>query len=199
MTSANLEEAKHRAARQDCPTQVKIPGFRPGKAPYPIVLRTVGEETILEDALDILVKDIYPKIIEESKIKPYGPGSLENMPKLDPPTFEFIVPLEAEVTLGNYKDIRISYKLKPISKKDINKVLEDLQERQVVLEPTDSPAKDGDQVYIKLSIIRLHPSGDETPSLVNDRRLPVVISSNSSDKKEWPFPGFSLSTWCQER
>jgi trigger factor len=185
-----LEEAKHRAARH-ISQHKKIAGFRPGKAPYAIVLRTFGEETILEDALDILVKDIYPKIIEESKIKPYGPGSLENMPKLDPPTFEFIVPLEPEVILGNYKDIQITYKLKPISKKDINKVLEDLRERQVVLEPTDSPAKDGDQVYIKLSIIRLHPSGDEIPSLVNDRRLPVVISSTSSDKKEWPFPGFS--------
>ena len=93
--------------------------------------------------------------------------------------------------MGNYKDIRIPYKRKPISKKDINKVLEDLRERQVVLEPTELPAKVGDQVYIKLSINRLHPTVDEIPSLVNDRRLPVVISSGSDDKKEWPFPGFS--------
>lgn len=188
--TSRLEEAKHRAARH-ISQHKKIAGFRPGKAPYAIVLRNFSEETILEEALDIVVKDIYPKVIEESKIKPYGPGSLENMSKLDPPTFEFIVPLEPEVILGNYKDIRIPYKLKPISKKDINKVLEDLRERQVVLEPTELPAKVGDQVYIKLSINRLHPAVDEIPSLVNDRRLPVVISSNSDDKKEWPFPGFS--------
>jgi trigger factor len=188
--NTKLEEAKHRAARH-ISQHKKIPGFRPGKAPYAIVLRNFGEETILEEALDIVVKDIYPKLIEESKIKPYGPGSLENMSKLDPPTFVFIVPLEPEIILGNYKDIRIPYKLKSITKKDINKVLEDLRERQVVLEPTDLPAKVGDQVYIKLSINRLHPTGDEIPSLVNDRRIPVVISSDSGDKKEWPFPGFS--------
>jgi trigger factor len=186
-----LEEAKHRAARQ-ISQQKRIPGFRPGKAPYPIILRTIGEETILEKALDLLVKEIYPKVIEESKIKPYGPGSLENMPKLDPPTFEFIVPLEPEVVLGDYKIIRIPYKLKSITKKDINKVLNDLRERQVVLEPIDQPAKEGDQVYIKLSIKRIQPSEGEITSLVNDRRMPVVIPSiKAENKTEWPFPGFS--------
>ncbi len=189
--SSKLEEAKHRAARQ-ISQQKKIPGFRPGKAPYPIVLRTIGEEAILDEALDILVKDIYPKAIEESKIKPYGPGSLENMPKLDPPTFEFIVPLEPEVTLGDYKKIRISYKLKAITKKDVNKVLEDLRERQVVLEPSDQPLKEGDQAYIKLSIKRINPSEGEIPSLVSDRRMPVVITSvKTENKAEWPYPGFS--------
>ncbi len=62
-----LEEAKHRAARH-ISQHKKIPGFRPGKAPYPIIIRTVGEEAVLEEALDILVKDLYPKIIEEAKI-----------------------------------------------------------------------------------------------------------------------------------
>ncbi len=186
-----MEEAKHRAARQ-ISQRKKIPGFRPGKAPYPIVLRNIGEEAILEEALDLIVKDIYPKVIEEAKIKPYGPGTLENMPKLDPPTFEFIVPLEPEVTLGDYKQIRFPYKLKPITKKDINKVLADLQERQVVLEPSEQPAKEGDQVYIKLSISRINPAEGELPNLVTDRRMPVVIASPDLKKKdEWPYPGFS--------
>jgi trigger factor len=191
LEASQLEEAKHRAARK-ISQHKKIPGFRPGKAPYPIILRTIGEEAILEQALDMLVEDIYPKVIEESKIKPYGPGSLENMPKLDPPTFEFIVPLEPEVNLGDYKNIRIPYKLKSITKKDINKVLDDLRERQVLLEPSDEPAKEGDQVYIKLSIRRTNPAEGEIPSLVNDRRMPVVIPETQKvSKTEWPFPGFA--------
>lgn len=186
-----LEEAKHRAARQ-ISQHKKIPGFRPGKAPYPIILRTFGEEAILDEALDLLVKEIYPKVIEESKIKPYGPGSLENLPKLDPPTFEFIVPLEPEVSLSEYKKIRIPYKLKSITKKDINKVLDDLRERQVILEPSDQPAVEGDKVYIKLSIKRVQPAEGEIPSLVNERRMSVVIySAKNENKAEWPFPGFS--------
>ena len=188
---SKLEEAKHRAARH-ISQHKKIPGFRPGKAPYPIILRNLGEEAILEEALDLLVKDIYPKVIEESGVKPYGPGALENMPTLDPLTFEFIVPLEPEVTLGDYKNIRLPYKLKAITKKDINKVLDDLRERQVVLEPSDQPARDGDQVFIKLSIKRTNPAEGEIPAIVTDRRMPVVISEgNKEEKTEWPFPGFS--------
>lgn len=188
---SKLEEAKHRAARH-ISQHKKIPGFRPGKAPYPIILRNIGEETILEEALDILVKEIYPKVIEEAKIKPYGPGSLENMPKLDPLTFEFIVPLEPEVKLGDYKKIRIPYKVKSVTKKDINKVLADLRERQVILEPSEQPAEEGDQVHIHLSIQRSKPAEGEVPTLVNDRRMPVVISpANIENKSEWPFPGFS--------
>jgi trigger factor len=191
LEQSKLEEAKQRAARH-ISQRKKIPGFRPGKAPYPIVLRTIGEEAILEEALDLLVKDIYPKVIEEAKIKPYGPGSLENMPKLDPPTFEFVVPLEPEVTLSDYKQIRIPYKLKSITKKDINKVLDDLRERQVILEPSKKPAIEGDQVYIKLSIKRTHPAEGELSSLVNERRMPLVITSGKDlIKTEWPFPGFS--------
>jgi trigger factor len=190
--ASKLEEAKHRAARH-ISQHKKISGFRPGKAPYAIVLRNYGEEVILDEALDILVKEIYPKVIEESKIKPYGPGSLEYMPILDPLTFEFIVPLEPEVILGDYQKIRIPYKLKSISKKDLNKVLEDLRERQVVLEPSDHPAMEGDQVFIKLSIIRVSPAEGEIPTLVNDRRMPVVISPKNKDKSEWPFAGFSYT------
>jgi trigger factor len=189
---SKLEEAKHRAARK-ISQKKKIPGFRPGKAPYPIIVRTIGEEAIIEEALDLLVNDIYPSVIEEAKIKPYGPGSLENMPKLDPPIFEFIVPLEPEVILGDYKKIRIPYKVKSVTKKDINKVLEDLRERQVILEPSEQPASDGDQVYVKLNITRVNPAEGELPALVNDRRLPVVIdTSKKVEKSEWPYPGFAL-------
>ncbi len=191
LENSKLEEAKQRAARH-ISQHKKIPGFRPGKAPYPIVLRTVGEEAILEEALDILVEDIYPKVIEESKVKPYGPGSLEKMPTLDPPTFEFIVPLEPEVVLGDYKQVRIPYKLKSITKKDINKVMDDLRERQVILEPSEVPAAEGDQVYIKLTIKKTHPAEGELPALVTDRRMPVVITSEKDENKsEWPYPGFS--------
>jgi trigger factor len=190
LESSKLDEAKHKAARH-ISQHKKVPGFRPGKAPYPIILRNFGEEAILEEALDMLVKDIYPKVIEESKIKPYGPGSLENMPKLDPLTFEFIVPLEPEVTLGDYKQIRIPYKLKSITKKDIDKVLDDLRDRQAVLEPSDQPATEGDQVFILLSIKRTQPAEGEMISIVNDRRMPVIISSKQDNKSEWPFPGFS--------
>ena len=113
-----LEGAKRRAAKQIA-KRVKIPGFRPGKAPYNVIQKHVGDGAILEDALDILLDEIYPEIIEEADIKPYGPGSLENVASLDPPTLEFTVPLAPEVDLGDYREIRIDYKLNEVSDDDV--------------------------------------------------------------------------------
>jgi len=186
-----LSIAKHRAARKIA-QQTKIPGFRPGKAPYPIVVRTVGEGTILEEAMEILVDEQYPKVIDEAKIKPYGPGQLNSIISMDPPIFEFIIPLDAEVTLGDYKTTRIPYALPSIQETDIDKVINDLRDRQAVLEAVDRPAQQGDQVFIRLNGERLDPSDGESANLVTDRPMPVTITPEDIvQADEWPFPGFS--------
>ena len=188
-----LNNAKQRAARK-ISQQTKIPGFRPGKAPYNIVIRTAGEAAILEEAMEILIDDQYPKIIEESKLKPYGPGQLENIVSFDPPIFEFKVPLEAEVTLLDYQAIRIPYELPFVEDNDVDRVLKDLQERQAVLSPVERPAQIGDQVFIRLSGNRLEPEEGESSVLVTDRPMPITITSGDEiSPTEWPFPGFSLS------
>ncbi len=67
-----LDEMKRRAASK-LARRIKIPGFRPGKAPYPVIQRTVGEAAIFEEALELLVDAIYPEVIEEAKIKALRP------------------------------------------------------------------------------------------------------------------------------
>ena len=63
-----LEEMKRRAAGKIA-RKIKIPGFRPGKAPYPVILRQVGEPAILEEAIELLVETQYSKIIEEQMLE----------------------------------------------------------------------------------------------------------------------------------
>jgi len=189
--ASQMDEAKQRAARKIA-RQTKIAGFRPGKAPYGIVLRTVGEGAIVEEAMEILVDDQYPKVLEEAKLKPYGPGRLENVVSLDPPVFEFIVPLEAEVVLGDYQSIRHPYELSPIIDSDVNRVLEDLRDRQAILEPVERTAKQGDQVFIRISGQQLQPAEGDSGTLFTDRPMPVtIVAKEAQPKSEWPFPGFS--------
>jgi trigger factor len=186
-----LEEAKQRAGRQ-LAKQVKIPGFRPGKAPFAMVLRHVGEAAILEEATELLVNDIYPKAIDEAGIEPYGPGSLDNIASMDPPTFEFVIPLKAEVELGDYRTIRLPYELEEVTEEDVDRVINDLRERQAILEPVERPAQEGDMVYIRLSGARKQAEEDKDPILVKDRPLPVVVEAEGvENSSEWPFPGFS--------
>ena len=142
-----FEGAKRRSAKSIA-KRVKIPGFRPGKAPYNIVLKHVGEASIIENAVEIIIDEIYPDVIKEAEISPYGPGKLENIESMDPPTFEFSVPLSPEVEIKEYKDIRIDFKEKEVTEKDINEVVENLRENQAVIEPADRAAQEGDMVML---------------------------------------------------
>jgi len=187
-----MEGMKKRAAR-NIARRIKVPGFRPGKAPFQVILRQVGEAAVLEEAIDILVDDIYPKIIEEAEIKPYGPGSLQNIPSMEPPTLEFLVPLEAEVILGEYKSISKPYEPEDVTDDDVDRVLKNLQEQQAIIEPVERAAEEGDVITVNIGANRAEIEEDEEPELMPGRSIPVVIAeeNNEEESKEWPFPGFS--------
>jgi trigger factor len=71
-----LDLAKRNAARKIA-KQVRIPGFRKGKAPYHILIQNGLESQILNDAIENLSQDIYRDTLEQSDISPYGPGAFE--------------------------------------------------------------------------------------------------------------------------
>lgn len=184
-----FDDAKQRAARRIA-KKTKIPGFRPGKAPYPVVLRYIGEPAILEEAMEILIDDLYPKVIEEANITPYGPGILENV-NVDPPTLEFRIPLSPTVELGDYRSIRVPYDFPGISDEEFKTTIDELRERQVIIEPVDRPAQEGDQVYIRLSAVRLNPKETQESELIKERDAQIIIKPEKSDETEYPFTGFS--------
>lgn len=186
----SFESSKRRAARK-LSKRAKIPGFRPGKAPYPVIVRHIGEAAILEEAIEITVDDIYPKVIENAEIEPYGPGTLEGIPEMDPPIFEFVVPLRATVELGDYKTVRIPYELKEINDDDIDDVINNLLEQQAVIEPVERTAEISDLVTVSLNASRIEAEEDEDPKLIDNRSFPVLIEDENSEVDEWPYPGFS--------
>jgi trigger factor len=186
-----LEEAKRNAARK-LSRRVKIPGFRPGKAPYQVVLRQFGEAAILEDAIEILVDEVYPKVIEQAEIKPYGPGRLENIASTEPPILEFVVPLDAEVKLGDYASIQKTYQPDEVSDQDIEDAINNLQDHHAILEPVERPVEEGDIVTVTISGERKITEAGEEPILVENYEKQVLVHPEGEEnEKEWPYPGFA--------
>jgi trigger factor len=187
-----LEGAKRRAARKIA-SRAKIPGFRPGKAPYAVIVRQFGDAAILEEAIELLVDDIYPKVLEQAEINPYGPGRLENITSMEPPVLEFVVPLEAEVVLGDYQTLRKPYELPGVSDEDVEKVLANIRERNSIIEPVDRSVQEGDLVSLRLTAFSKEAGQDET--IIPERSVEVVVRSEdgqSDDRSdEWPYAGFS--------
>ncbi|RMF50040.1 MAG: trigger factor [Anaerolineae bacterium] len=186
-----FERAQRRAAR-DIARKTKIPGFRPGKAPYDVVARQVGEAAIIEKAIDILIDEIYPKALDEAEVEPAAPGKLEDIVNLKPLKLVFTVPLVPEVTLGDYKSLRLPYEYEEITDAEVDEFIEMLRQRQATVITVDRPAQDGDMVHITLNAERLDAAEGEEKALLTDRHVPVLVEPEDADTKhEWPFPGFS--------
>jgi len=167
----------------------KIPGFRPGKAPYDVVKRAFGEDLIEERAVELLVNQIYPDLLKEADIKPHGPGNLEEIISKNPPKFRFTIPLEPKVDLGDYKSVRHSYKLPKVDKTEFEKILGNLQLTYATAELVERPAEKGDLVSVKISAVLNKPEQDQEPNILKSTPHQVIIGEQSGEE-QFPFNNF---------
>ena len=190
LDTENFEQFKHRAARQIA-KEAKIPGFRPGKAPYDVVRRLYGDEMIEKQAVELLIDDVYPKILDEANIKPGGAGQLEEVLSTNPPKFTFIVPLIPEVIICDYKSLRQDYQFEALSDEEYTKFINNLRKGTATAEPVDRPVEVDDLVYVKIAGKLAEPKEGEEPEIVKDRPYQVVVGDDVDIEDAWPFPGFS--------
>ncbi|HRQ23131.1 MAG TPA: trigger factor [Anaerolineales bacterium] len=173
-------EYKKRAARKIA-SRGNIPGFRPGKAPYDIVVRTYGESAITEQAVDLFIDSEYSNILKEADVNPGASGVLENIESLDPPKFVFSVPLAPTVDLGDYHAVRMPYEWKAPEQKDVDAALEDLRQMYASTENVERAVETGD--YVLVDVV------SETPEL-NRTGFAAFVRAEERDS-EWPYNGFA--------
>ncbi len=149
--------------------EYKFPGFRKGRVPYRIIVNRLGEDAIFQRVNKKLVPEIFPKVIADADITPYGVGELEDF-ESDPLTYSFRVPLMPEVVLGDYEDIRLDWEEPTVSEEEVEAQLEDIQEEHMVLEPKDEPAAVGDEVY--LDVEGALPDGEK---IIEEEDLELIL------------------------
>jgi len=185
-----IEAAMHRAARR-LSQRVKIAGFRPGKAPYDVIVKRYGEEAIFDEALDTLGPDIYRQAVEEAALDPVAPGSLDDVVSRSPLVLRYTVPLTPEIDLGAYREVRLPFEAPKVGETAVEDVLEGLRQQQAVIEPADRPARDSDVVVLDVrgELIEADDASGEAgarPSvLLDEHGISVLVS----DKTDFPFPG----------
>jgi len=188
LDAEQMEAGKRRAARKIA-NRTKIPGFRPGKAPYDIVLRYAGEGAVTEEAIELLVDEIYPKVLDEEKIKPAAPGSLESVDSVAPPKFTFKVPLEPTVDLGKYQSVRIPYEWQAPGEEKVEQSIQELRQMHATTETVERPIQEGD--FVMTDIVGHKARAAEGEQALIDRPgFPVFIRPEGR-KEDWPFEGFS--------
>jgi trigger factor len=131
--------------------KVNVPGFRKGKVPRSIFEAKFGVESLYQDALDILLPEVYVEAVEEAGIDPVDRPEVdvEQFGKGQTLKFKAKVMVKPEVTLGDYKGLEVETADSSISEDELGEELKRLQQRHaelVVLE--EGAAMNGDVVII---------------------------------------------------
>lgn len=157
VTKEAVQEGLKRVARR-IGREVRIPGFRPGRAPYPIVERYVGRDYLmrefLADELEGLVKEALNLVDIEQDV---GINLVDV--ELEEPSFRVEVALPPRVELGDYKSVKVPYEEPEVTDEDVDALLAQVLHEYAEPVEVEGPARAGDEMDVIVSIA----VGDETP------------------------------------
>lgn len=126
---------------------ITLPGFRKGKAPRKLIEKTYGEAVFYDDAIDFVCQDAYTEAIREHSLEVVDSPSLEvkEIGTGKDLVLGVKVTVKPEVTLGEYKGIKLNEIVNNVTDEDVNKELEAKRNRAArLITVEDRAAKDGD-------------------------------------------------------
>ncbi len=147
------EEVERRvteAARQ-LGRRMRIPGFRKGKIPPPLVIQRLGREAVLDEALRSALGSWYVDAIEEAGIAPVGEPDLDvgDMPgEGQPLSFSIEIGVRPRATLGQYRGVEVGKREPAVEEAAIDAQVERLREQFATLDTVERPAAEGDHLVI---------------------------------------------------
>src|SRR6266567_5332092 len=126
--------------------RVRIAGFRPGKAPRPMIEREIGWPALRQEALDLLLATAYNSALDEAGLDPIDVPRVEvqQFERGQPMRFTATVSIKPEITLKDYKDISVPRPHSEIGDKEVEEALERLRLRFAELHAAERPVQAGE-------------------------------------------------------
>jgi trigger factor len=131
--------------------QMRVPGFRKGKVPSTVVIRRLGRDAVLDEALRSSLGTWYVDAIDGAGIAPIGDPDLNvgDLPgQGEPLAFSIEIGVRPQATLGTYKGLEIGRREPEVDEAAIDAEIESLRDRVATLETVERPAENGDHVVV---------------------------------------------------
>ena len=140
-------------AYKELAKQVRLPGFRPGKAPAKLLEARIGREAILDQVVNEALPGRYGQAVTESDVRPLGQPDIEVTKKEYGQELVFTaeVDVRPEISLPDLSALKITVDPIQVSDEDVDAELQSLRARFGTLAGVERPAADGDFVSIDLS------------------------------------------------
>jgi trigger factor len=149
--SVDADEVERRVqqAARKLGSQLRIPGFRKGKVPPPVVIRRLGREAVLDEALRDALTAWYVDAVEAAEIAAVGEPDIDvgDMPAPgEPLTFSIEIGVRPVATLGEYKGLEVGRREPEVDDEAVDQQLDGLRDRMATLDTVERPAQKGDHV-----------------------------------------------------
>jgi trigger factor len=147
----DVERAANRAARAMA-REMRLPGFRKGKAPPALVIQRLGFGPVLAEAVREALPEWYEAALLDAAVTPIGDPDIEMGETPDeegePLTFSFEVGVRPVAELGEYKELEVGRDDKEVDEEVIDTEVDRIREGFASLEPVERPSKEADSVLI---------------------------------------------------
>jgi trigger factor len=144
-------ELRVQQAARELGRQMRIPGFRKGKVPPPVVIRRLGREAVLDEALRSSLGGWYVDAIDGAGIAPVGEPDLDvgDLPAEGQPlAFSIEIGVRPTAKLGQYKGLEVGKRDTHVTEEAIDEQLEQLRDRFATLETVERAAAMSDHLVI---------------------------------------------------
>ncbi|MCK5213046.1 MAG: trigger factor, partial [Dehalococcoidia bacterium] len=159
-----------------------VPGFRKGKAPRHVLEQHLGKEAIIDEAIEELFSNLYEQALDAHDVHPISNPQIK-LEQREPPVFDVIVPLEARVSLGDYKAVRIKKDQADVTEEHVTEAIDRLRESQAAMAPVERPLAFGDfaTIDVKATVV-------DQPFLDHKQVTYEMVAES-----KMPLPGFAES------
>ena len=147
---SNEVEKAYKQASQNLGQKVSIPGFRKGKVPAEILEKHVGEGSIIEEAMDLMLPPAYGQALLDLDLDPIDRPKVDivSFDKKGPAVFTVELQVVPEGVLGDYKGLKLERKLVDLDETYVDNELEAMRTKTAKIETIEDPAEHGDTVVI---------------------------------------------------
>jgi len=145
----NVIEEKSNARFSQLSKTAKLPGFRPGKVPEKVIRRQYADQ-VLQEVLSDVLETTYMESIQEKNLQPAGPPKVAMDQYVKDKDFSYTATIEIypEFDLKGLDAIKVEKPHADITQKDINAMMDNLQNQKGTWEKVDRSSKGGDQLLI---------------------------------------------------
>jgi len=168
-------EAAENSAAKKYATSVRLPGFRPGKAP-PAIVKKRFREAIRQQVVEQLVQEAFQEVVDRDKLKVASQPHIHGLKfeEGQPLTFELHLELRPELKLERTHGFRVTRPASAVSEEQVRQQLDQLRDQRASWSPVDEQPRDGDMVTVQLA------TSEEDGSFPAPREYRIVLGAGQA-------------------